>query len=141
MYALFPTVTHVWFATLAACVELTPHPSDKTAVVYPDIIERVDSFSGNIKNLPVTGHDEEGEGEGVEDRSQEKGHIRTNFAIYWTPAALRTMAPVTGRTKVYPGPFPIPDGWSIQQLSHPDPHKCANTRSSPVGRFGSLSHP
>ena len=59
MYARSSAATHPRLPTRAACVQFTPHPSDKTAVLYPNLLERRNGFSGDIENLPVTRHAEE----------------------------------------------------------------------------------
>ena len=61
MFACSSAVTYPWLATLATCVEFAPHPPNKTAVLYSDLTERVDGFSGDVDNLPVTRHVEEEE--------------------------------------------------------------------------------
>ena len=67
MRACPSAVAHPWLATLAACIEFTPHPSNKTAVFYSNLPERVDSLSGDLENLPVTKHVEEEEEEEEEE--------------------------------------------------------------------------
>ena len=46
------TVTHLWLATFAARVEFARHPTDKTAVLYPNLLERADSDSGDVEESP-----------------------------------------------------------------------------------------
>ena len=55
-----PTVTYLWLATCAACVEFAGHPSDEAAVFYPNLPECADSGVGDFENLPVTRHVAEG---------------------------------------------------------------------------------
>ena len=53
-HARFSKVTHLWLAAVTACVEFARHPSDKTAIVHPNLLESVDGGFGNVEYLPVT---------------------------------------------------------------------------------------
>ena len=54
--ARLSTATHLWLAPFALGVELARHPSDKATMLYPNLLERVDSDSGDFENLPITRH-------------------------------------------------------------------------------------
>jgi hypothetical protein len=56
MRVRFSTVTDLRLATFAVGVEFARHPSDKTAVLYPNLPERIDGEFGDVENLPITRH-------------------------------------------------------------------------------------